>query len=116
MFRGGRHVKSKGWLIEATQPTGMAHASTARGEHSMAKAEVHIRVDSSIVEPTCVRFIYQSIHAAEKGHNYTLKLVKHSIDREMLSYAELLPTDAPDEPQVRKWVYAILTTAGECPG
>jgi hypothetical protein len=67
--------------------------------------DIQIEVDSVTVDPACVRFIYQEDYPSDEEHNYTLRIVKDSIDPEMLTFADLSPTDVPYDKQVRNWVY-----------
>ena len=65
---------------------------------------VHIEIDSSTVDPACVRFIYHC-ESLPGSKRYSLEINKNDVDGEMLSYADLSSNVRPTEKHVRNWVF-----------
>ena len=65
---------------------------------------VNIEIDSSGVNPACVRFIYRS-EPVPGTKLYLLTIRKNNIDEEMLSYADLSVVVGPTQNQVKNWVF-----------
>lgn len=63
-----------------------------------------IKVDSTVVDPSCARFIYKS-NSLQSEHTYELKIVKNLADSEVLEYACFKPCNEPTEKQIRDWLF-----------
>jgi hypothetical protein len=65
---------------------------------------LQIEIDSSQVDPSCVRFIYRS-EPLPGSKQYLVNIRKNDIEPEMLSYADFSSVVDPKEKQVRNWVF-----------
>lgn len=66
--------------------------------------DLKIIVDDTKVDPSCVRFIFQS-EPYPGGHDYKIILQKNVIDKELLNDASFVSKNEPSENQGRNWLF-----------